>query len=99
MNILMMSLLYPEDQLDEVNHNAKDKLQNQINNYQRAFMEGIEANLQAGERLDLLNSLPVGIFPIQYCQLFLCTIKKNHQAFLEYANYQSHSDCSGSDNT
>lgn len=71
MNILMMSLLYPEDQLDEVNHNAKDKLQNQINNYQRAFMEGIEANLQAGERLDLLNSLPVGIFPIQYRQLFL----------------------------
>lgn len=71
MNILMMTLLYPEDQLAEVTANALDKLQNQINNYQRAFEEGIRNHLQPGESLQLLNSLPVGIFPIQYKKLFL----------------------------
>ena len=71
MNILLMSLLYPEDQMEEVARNAKDKLQNQINNYQRAFIQGIRQNLVATERLDILNCLPVGIFPLQYRQLFL----------------------------
>jgi len=71
MNILMLTLMYPNDQLDEVVQKAKDKLQNQINNYQRAFLEGIQQNMQKGERLDVINSLPVGIFPFQYRQLFL----------------------------
>lgn len=71
MNILLMSLLYPEDQMAEVIHNAKDKLQNQINNYQRAFIQGIRQNLAENEQLDILNCLPVGIFPLQYRQLFL----------------------------
>jgi len=71
MNILMLSLLYPDDQMDEVMRNAKDKLQNQINNYQRAFIDGIRSNLLPGEKLDILNCLPVGIFPLQYRQLFL----------------------------
>lgn len=71
MNVLMMTLLYPEDQLDEVTQNAKDKLQYQIHSYQKAFIEGIRSNLQKGERLDIFNSLPVGIYPLQYRQLFL----------------------------
>lgn len=71
MNILMMTLLYPQDQLAEVTRNAKDKLQNQINSYQRAFVEGIQANLRPDEHLDILNSLPVGIFPLQYKKLYL----------------------------
>lgn len=71
MNILLMSLLYPNDQMDEVARYAKDKLQNQINSYQRAFEQGIRQNLKAGERLDILNSLPVGIFPLQYKKLVL----------------------------
>lgn len=71
MNILMLTLMYPRDQLDEVTANAKDKLQNQINNYQRAFVEGIRENLDAEEKLDILNCLPVGIFPLQYRQLWL----------------------------
>lgn len=71
MNVLMLSLLYPEDQLEEVTLNAKDKLQNQINSYQRAFIEGIRSNLKPGEQLDILNSLPVGIFPFQYRQFIL----------------------------
>lgn len=71
MNILLMSLLYPDDQMEEVARNAKDKLQNQINSYQRAFVQGIKQNLAADEHLDILNCLPVGIFPLQYRQLFL----------------------------
>lgn len=71
MNILMLSLLYPDDQLDEVTANAKDKIQNQINNYQRAFVDGIRSNLGKNEHLDILNSLPVGIYPLQYRKLFL----------------------------
>ncbi len=71
MNILMLTLMYPQDQLDEVTANARDKLQNQINNYQRAFIEGIRSNLAKDERLDIVNCLPVGIFPLQYRQLLL----------------------------
>ncbi len=71
MNLLMMTLVYPQEQMEEVTRNAKDKLQNQINNYQRAFIEGISYHLQSHERLSILNSLPVGIFPLQYCKLFL----------------------------
>lgn len=71
MNILLMSLMYPEDQLAEVSQKAKDKLQNQINNYQCAFVAGIRQNLRKNENLHILNSLPVGIFPLQYKQLFL----------------------------
>jgi len=71
MNVLLMSLLYPEDQMAEVTRNAKDKLQNQINSYQRAFIQGIRQNLAAHERLDILNCLPVGVFPLQYRQLIL----------------------------
>lgn len=71
MNVLLMSLLYPADQLTEVSQNVKDKLQNQINSYQHAFVAGIKENLMPGEKLDILNCLPVGIFPLQYKQLFL----------------------------
>lgn len=71
MNILMMALLYPEDQLEEVSAKVKDKLQNQINNYQRACIDGIRSNLSSKDHLDILNCLPVGIFPLQYKQLIL----------------------------
>lgn len=71
MNLCMLTLLYPKDQLSEVTQNVKDKLQNQINNYQWAFVEGIQANLHSDEELNLINSLPVGIYPLQYRKLFL----------------------------
>ena len=60
MNILMLTLVYPHDQLEEVTANAKDKLQNQINNYQWAFIEGIRSNLAKGEKLDILTGLGNG---------------------------------------
>ena len=77
MNVLLMSLLYPDDQLAEVTHKAKDKLQNQINSYQRAFEAGIRENLKQGEKLDILNCLPVGIFPLQYRE-------EDYMSFLRY---------------
>ena len=66
MNVLMLSLMYPEDTKDQVARDAKDKLQNQINSYQRAFVEGIRANLQDGEGMEIVNALPVGVFPLRY---------------------------------
>lgn len=66
MNVLMLSLMYPEDMKTQVAHDAKDKLQNQINSYQRAFVEGIKSNLLPDERLEIVNALPVGVFPLQY---------------------------------
>ena len=50
MNVLMLSLMYPEDTKNQVARDVKDKLQNQINSYQRAFVEGIRANLEEDER-------------------------------------------------
>ena len=53
MNVLMLSLMYPEDMKTQVARDAKDKLQNQINSYQRAFVEGIKSNLLPDERLEI----------------------------------------------
>ena len=53
MNVMMLSLMYPEDTKKQVARDVKDKLQNQINSYQRAFVEGIKANLLPDERLEI----------------------------------------------
>lgn len=79
MNVLMMTLLYPEDDMEEALRNVRDKMQYQINNYQRAFEQGIRGHLRPGETLTLLNSLPVGIFPFQYRKLFLRGGERDHQ--------------------
>ena len=71
MNVLMLSLMYPEDMKTQVARDAKDKLQNQINSYQRAFVEGIKSNLLPDERLEIVNALPVGVFPLQYRRLLI----------------------------
>lgn len=78
MNLLMMTLLYPEDDMEEALQNVQDKMQYQINNYQRAFEQGIRGHLRPGETLSLLNSLPVGIFPFQYSKLFLRGGERDH---------------------
>jgi len=77
-NLLMMTLLYPEDDMEEALQNVRDKMQYQINNYQRAFEQGIRGHLRPGETLTLLNSLPVGIFPFQYRKLFLRGGERDH---------------------
>lgn len=66
MNVLMLTLLYPQDQIEEARSNAKDKIQNQINSYQYAYIAGIRQQLRSGESLSIVNCLPVGIFPLQY---------------------------------
>lgn len=71
MNLLMMTIYYPDECYQEVASLSKDGMQNQINNYQKAFVEGINACLEPSEKLQILNSLPVGIFPVQYGKLFI----------------------------
>ena len=61
MNILFLTLLYPEETKVQTAAASRDGLQNQIDNYQRAFVRGIRENLRKGESLELVNSLPVGI--------------------------------------
>ena len=71
MNILFLTLLYPEETKVQTAAASRDGLQNQIDNYQRAFVRGIRENLRKGESLELVNSLPVGIFPLRYRKLWL----------------------------
>ncbi|MEG0271594.1 MAG: hypothetical protein RR821_15255, partial [Clostridia bacterium] len=71
MNVLFMTLIYPQELLAVVSRIAKDGLQNQINSYQRAFVEGISHNLKATEQLDIVNALPVGVFPTRYRKLII----------------------------
>lgn len=66
MNVLFLSLLYHPSTMEEVGKNSKDGFQNQINNYQWAFVEGLQQTLGEGERLSVLNCLPVGVFPMHY---------------------------------
>lgn len=71
MNILFLSLLYHPDAVETVSRLSRVGLQNQINNFQWAVIQGLEQNLQAGERLTVVNALPVGIYPFQYRKLVL----------------------------
>lgn len=71
MNLLFLTLLYPEETKAQTAAASRDGLQNQIDNYQRAFVRGIRENLREGERLDIVNSLPVGVFPFRYRKLWL----------------------------
>lgn len=73
MNLLFLSLLYHPLAAQETACLSRDGLQNQINNYQWAFVGGLRENLKVGESLTILNALPVGIFPFHYRKLFLKT--------------------------
>ncbi len=77
MNILFLTLLYPEETKVQTAAASRDGLQNQIDNYQRAFVRGIRENLRKGESLELVNSLPVGIFPLRYRKLWLRGGRRN----------------------
>lgn len=69
MRLLCMTLMYPDDLIDEAARNSRDGLQMQINGYQRALLEGLGDNLADGETLTVVNSLPVGVFPARYKKL------------------------------
>ncbi len=71
MNILFLSLMHPRSRYEEIQKNAKHGLQMQIESLQRALLEGIRGHQKEGERLAILNALPVGIFPIHYQQWWL----------------------------
>lgn len=66
MNVLFLTLLYPEETKSEVMAASRDGLQNQIDGYQRALIRGIRQGLREGESLNMVNSLPVGVFPLRY---------------------------------
>lgn len=66
MNVLLMSLIYPEECYQEVAAQSKSGMQNQIDSYQKSFWEGISQCLQSGEELHGINALPVGVFPLHY---------------------------------
>ena len=71
MNILFLSLLYHPNAVREASAMSRVGLQNQANGFQWAMIDGIRSNLEEGETLSILNSLPVGIYPVQYQKLFL----------------------------
>ncbi|MCE5344492.1 MAG: glycosyltransferase [Eubacteriales bacterium] len=71
MNVLFLTLLYHPDEAEAVSRLSRDGLQNQINAYQWAFIEGIRQNLTQGESLSVLNALPIGVFPTRYRKLYL----------------------------
>lgn len=71
MNTLFLTLLYHPNEVEEVSKQSRDGLQNQINNYQWAFIEGLRQQLRPGETLEVLNALPVGVYPIHYQKCIL----------------------------
>lgn len=71
MNLLMMTIYYPDECYQEVASLSKVGMQNQINSYQKAFMEGLEQCLQPDEAFKIINALPVGVYPHQYRKCWL----------------------------
>lgn len=82
MNILCLTLLYHPDDVDVTLANSRDGLQNQINSYQWALIDGLTQNIGVGESLTIINSLPVGIFPTHYRKLMLPS-RKHGEGFRE----------------
>ena len=79
MNILFCTLLYPPETLSQVSAASKAGLQNQINNFQWALIDGIqEACPDKNEQLEIVNSLPVGIFPVHYRHVWLPQRSRGH---------------------
>lgn len=71
MNVLFLTLLYHPDDVEAVSRFSRTGMQNQINTYQWALIDGIRQNLAQGETLTILNSLPVGVYPLQYGKVIL----------------------------
>ena len=71
MNVLFLTLAYHPDILDEVTAASKSGLQNQINNYQWAFINGLRECAKNENAVEVVNALPVGIFPLHYRKIYL----------------------------
>ena len=71
MNILFMSLLYHPDEAAAVEKLSRDGMQNQINSYQWALIDGLKQNLSETETVSICNALPVGVYPRHYRRLWL----------------------------
>ena len=77
MNVLMLSLMYPDDLTDNASRLSRDGLQNQVNAYQRAMVAGIKANLRPGEAFAVVNAMPVGAFPLRYKSPYIASGEHN----------------------
>jgi glycosyltransferase involved in cell wall biosynthesis len=86
MNTLFLTLLYHPHDAEATARLSRDGLQNQINTYQWAFVDGLRQNLQAGETLQIVNALPVGVFPLRYRRLWLGGKTREGGAFCELAS-------------
>ncbi|HNX63096.1 MAG TPA: glycosyltransferase [Candidatus Limiplasma sp.] len=80
MNILFLTLLYPPEDVETITRLSRDGLQNQVNAFQWALIEGLKENIGERGTLSILNALPVGIFPTHYRKLWLA----NHASSEHY---------------
>ena len=71
MNLMFLTLMYPPNKIDEFRKKSKNGLQMQIQNYQEAFLEGINSNLLKEDKFFGINCPPVGLYPMQYKELFI----------------------------
>ena len=83
MNTLFLTLLYHPQDAATVAGLSRDGLQNQINTYQWAFVDGLWKNLAVGETLSIVNALPVGIYPPHYRRLWLHAARRDGGTFYE----------------
>ncbi len=86
MNTLFLTLLYHPSDAAEVSRRSRDGLQNQINTYQWAFVDGLKQNLAEGETLSIINALPVGVYPLAYRRLWLRGKIRDEGLFCELAS-------------
>lgn len=78
MNILFLTLLYPPEKVEAISRLSRDGLQNQVNAFQWALIEGLKENIGERGMLSILNALPVGIFPTHYRKLWLPARASSH---------------------
>lgn len=77
MKILFLGCLFQQSEEKEILQKSKIGLQNQINAFQWALINGLEHELK--NNIDIVNVLPVGTYPKYYSRIFLKTKKWKHQ--------------------
>lgn len=68
MKLLFLGLMYEKSREKDYLKLSKIGLPGAINSFQWSLIDGLEKNNQ---RVEILNTLPVGIFPTQYSKIFV----------------------------
>ncbi len=77
MNLFYMGLIYPKEDYFIIASKCKRGMQTQLDNFQKLVIEALEKSPLVNDLL-ICNSLPVGVYPLHYADLYLSAIQNGN---------------------